>query len=82
MEAELRANLLSCAKAYAEAQGLEVVTVARLAAGDWRFFERMQNGRGFTARKYDEVVAWFSSHWPERVAWPASVPRPLHKAVA
>lgn len=76
MEPELRAHLFACAEAYASAKGLELVTVARLAAGDWRFFDRLDNGKTFTARKYDDVLRWFSASWPDGLAWPAHVVRP------
>jgi hypothetical protein len=50
-------------------------TVGNLAAGDWRFFGRLREGRAFTARKYDEVMRWFSNNWPDD-EWPAAIPRP------
>jgi hypothetical protein len=76
MEAELRSHLIRCAHAYAALRRLELVTVGRLAAGDWRFFERIEGGAGFTARKYDETIQWFSENWPEGEGWPSDVPRP------
>ena len=77
METELRSNLMACASAYAAARGLGLTTLGRLAAGDWRFFDRVENGATtFTARKYDEVMSWFSDRWPEGVDWPSDVPRP------
>jgi len=76
MEAELRENLLVLATRYSEAKGLKFATVGRLAAGDWRFFDRIQTGVSFTARKYDEIVRWFRANWPEGDEWPPSVPEP------
>lgn len=77
MENELRQNLLRCAQAYAAARGIELSTVARLSAGDWRFFERLDNDeKTFTARKYDEVIIWFSANWPPQAKWPKGVQRP------
>ena len=80
MEPELRANLFACAHAYAAGRKLELVTVARLAAGDWRFFERLDDGKTFTARKYDDVIRWFDANWPEGADWPESVAKPDHLA--
>ncbi len=75
MEHELRHNLRRCAELYAAAAGLSVATLGRLAAGDWRFFGRL--GRStFTARKYDEVIGWFSQHWPGGAPWPDGIARP------
>ena len=76
MEQELRANLRSCADAFALARGLEVSTVGRLAANDGRFFERIEAGSSFTARKYDETIRWFAGNWPSNAEWPAHVARP------
>ncbi len=76
MESELRTNLRTCAEAYAGARAIELSTVGRLAAGDWRFFDRIMDGKSFTARKYDETMRWFSANWPDALAWPVGVPRP------
>lgn len=78
METELRSNLMVCASAYAASRKLSLTTLGRLAAGDWRFFDRVTEGSTtFTARKYDEVIRWFSDNWPEGVEWPADVQRPF-----
>jgi hypothetical protein len=76
MEDELRQNLLRCAEAYAQARGIGLPTLARMSAGDWRFFDRLRDDeKTFTARKYDEVVDWFSRNWPDGVDWPHGVGR-------
>lgn len=83
MEAELRSHLIALAEVYAQARQLELVTVARLAAGDWRFFERISSGEAsFTVRKYDSIVGWFDANWPAGVDWPGDVPRPFVEAAA
>lgn len=80
MEHELRSHLLACAAAYAQARGISVATIARLAAGDWRFFERLSDDeKTFTARKYDEIAHWFADNWPAGTPWPADVPRPARQ---
>jgi hypothetical protein len=76
MENELRNYLLTCASRFAEKRGFKDATVGNLAAGDWRFFERLREGKSFTARKYDEVMSWFSNNWPDE-DWPAAIPRPV-----
>lgn len=77
MENELRDNLSRCATQYAEVRGIAVSTLGRLAAGDWRFFDRLNDDeKTFTARKYDEVIGWFSQNWPERTEWPPGIVRP------
>jgi hypothetical protein len=77
IETELRQNLLQCAEAYAKARGIGLPTLARMSAGDWRFFDRLRDDeKTFTARKYDEVIEWFSDNWPEGITWPKQVDRP------
>lgn len=76
MEQEMRTTLVRCAEAYAEARAMSIHTVARLAAGDWRFFKRLHGDTTFTARKYDEVMEWFSAEWPENAKWPKGIARP------
>lgn len=74
MEDELRYHLVTCAAAFVAATGLSISTVGRQAANDWRFFPRLEDGAGFTAGKYDEVMRWFAANWPEAAEWPAGVP--------
>jgi hypothetical protein len=78
MEQELKEHLLALARGYAAARGdLALSTVGRLAADDWRFFERVQDDeKTFTARKYDEIIEWFSANWPDGAQWPSDVRRP------
>lgn len=83
MEDELRNHLAVLAETYAKARGLEMVTVARLAAGDWRFFDRVDSGdSSFTIRKYDAIIRWFSGNWPAGLNWPTDVPRPAIEVAA
>lgn len=83
METQLRHHLQTCAAKYGKAKDLEPTTVGRLAAGDWRFFERIGDGASFTARKYDQILCWFADNWPDDLPWPADVPRPApHQASA
>lgn len=81
MEQELIANLRACGEAYAKAQRIGLVTVGHRAAGDGRFFERLETGKTLTLRKYDEAMQWFSDHWPAGADWPAGVPRPEPRPV-
>ncbi|MFC5760552.1 hypothetical protein [Rhizobium sp. GCM10022189] len=76
METELARHLLTLCDTFANARELGEATVGRHCAADGRFFPRIRDGKTFTAKKYDEVVAWFCLHWPEGVEWPDKVPRP------
>lgn len=76
VEHELRVNLRACAEAFAKARKVSPATVGRLAAGDWRFFDRLDDDeKTFTARKYDEVIGWFAANWPADTEWPQDVRR-------
>lgn len=78
MERELRTNLIRLKTLYCEATGLKSATVGnRAASKDWEFFARLEKGEGsFTARKYDEIIGWFSGNWPENARWPKGIARP------
>lgn len=76
IEPILMRHLRGCADAYCTAKAISIATVAQRVLGDWRFFDRAHEGKTFTARKYDDAMAWFSANWPEGVPWPTDVPRP------
>lgn len=76
METELASHLLVLSARFGEARKLEETTVGRLCAADGRFFSRIRDGKTFTAKKYDEVVGWFSANWPAAAEWPGDVARP------
>jgi hypothetical protein len=77
MEQQLSRNLTLCAEAFIASRNVGFSTLGRLAAGDWRFFTHLGDGsKTFTARKYDEVMGWFSDNWPDGAAWPENVSRP------
>jgi hypothetical protein len=65
MENELRTILLRTAQAYASATACALSTVSRRCRNDSSFFVRIADPtKSFTARTFDEVMAWFDSEWP------------------
>lgn len=77
MQQMLRQNLITAAVAFAEARKVKLSTLGRLAANDAPFFMRLQDeNKTFTAKKYDDVMAWLSANWPDSAIWPAGVSRP------
>lgn len=76
MENVLIDHLSRLISAYSAETGRSRTTVAKAAAGDWRFFDRLGSGSSFTIRTYDRVVSWFSGHWPVGLEWPSDIPRP------
>ncbi|RVE84739.1 hypothetical protein [Sinorhizobium meliloti] len=81
MENELTSNLFTLAERYGAARKLTESTVGKQCAADGRFFSRIREGKTFTAKKYDEVVAWFASNWPAGAEWPSAVTRPERELV-
>lgn len=80
MENDLKQHLMSCATAFAEKRNMKLTTLGRKAANDSPFFTRLMESRtSFTARKYDEIIQWFSDHWPADLDWPAAVVRPVRE---
>jgi hypothetical protein len=60
-----------------------MATVAKRAAGDWRFFDRLDDpDKSFTVRLYDRVMVFFSTNWPAGVDWPGDIDRPPRNAAA
>jgi hypothetical protein len=77
MENELRSSMMVVASAFATAEDCALSTVSRRCRNDSAFFRRIADIRkSFTARTFDEVMQWFSDHWPVGTDWPATVPRP------
>lgn len=77
METELANHLLTLCTRFGEARKLEETTIGRFCAADGRFFSRIREGKTFTAKKYDEVVGWFSVNWPAAASWPEEITRPV-----
>lgn len=77
MEKELANNLITLGMIYGTAVGLRETTVGRQCAADARFFSRIRAGKTFTVKKFDDVVLWFSVHWPATVVWPDNIIRPF-----
>lgn len=75
-----KAILFDLAAGYCEHSGMSRARLATLIANDGKFFDRVENGGGFTIRTYERALQWFSDHWPTEKPWPTEVPRPA-KAV-
>lgn len=77
METELANHLITLGERFCAARDIGEATCGRLCAADGRFFARIREGKTFTAKKYDEVVSWFSRNWPKKAVWPVEVGRPV-----
>ncbi len=80
IEPVLRGNLLRLARAFMALTGKESLrTVSRIIHSDPPFFDKLAEGSvSFTARKYDEMVAAFTKHWPRGERMPL-LDDPQHK---
>jgi hypothetical protein len=66
MENELRTILLETASSFANASECAMSTFSRRCRNDSGFFARITDPtKSFTARTFDEVMAWFEDNWPE-----------------
>ena len=68
--------LIHLAQRFAEARNITLWRVGFLAAGDGKFFARLQAGRTCTLRVAHAVVRYLSERWPADCEWPAGIPRP------
>lgn len=76
MAEALTKHLVRLADAYVAERGVTMKTLGVYAAHEALFFERIADGStSFSARKYDEIVAWFAYHWPPGLSWPKGPPR-------
>jgi hypothetical protein len=88
MSKRLTDNLLAVAEAFCAAKPCGMSSLGLWAHGNSTFFVNLRGAAAFaerngsyTVRKYDEVMAWLSSHWPKGARWPSGVERPSPAAV-
>lgn len=76
--------LVDLAKTWGTHKNLKLSTVSTYAAGDGKFFARIENGAGCTIKTANRIVQWFYDNWPEDLAWPKGIarPKPTKKKVA
>lgn len=71
-------HLVNLAKLMAGHIDRSEATIANraLGAGNSKFFQRLRDGRGCLAHKYEQVFVWLGQNWPEDLEWPVTIPRP------
>lgn len=70
------ADLLTLASTYSAHTGRSEATVSNLALGRATLFSRLRAGGDCTLGTAHRVVAWFDTHWPADLEWPAGIARP------
>lgn len=69
-------QLLTVARAYASAEGIELSRASWRAFSESKTLDDLTEGRTSpTLRRADRALQWFSEHWPDGAVWPAAVPR-------
>lgn len=69
----MRQNVVTLAKAFAEAKGLKLSTVSRMFHGDPQYLGNLVKGSYPKVDKYDASMEFFMAHWPEGVERPIIV---------
>jgi hypothetical protein len=73
-------NILFLARSLAEHRNNSLATVSLRAAGQGLYLSKLEAGEiGLTYARYDKVMLWFASNWPDDLQWPTAVPRPPKK---
>jgi hypothetical protein len=67
-------QLLSLAKTYSDATGIELKTLGSRAADNWKLFTRLADNKGCSAKGAEAATVWFIDAWPDTVPWPIDVP--------
>ena len=67
----MRQNLIILARAYCAHTGMTLGVLSRKTAGDPPYFARLIAREGtVSARKYDQLTAWFEKNWPKKAEIP------------
>lgn len=70
-------QLITVADAFCDARRLSRRRVSTLVFNDGKRLTRLADeGRDLHTGSFEHAMRWFSSNWPEGVAWPSDVPRP------
>jgi len=70
-------QLVALVDLFAKHTGLSVATVSRHATGSGDTVARLQRGGAITTRRADRAFCFLFDNWPDGIAWPADIPRPV-----
>lgn len=68
--------MLTLARRYAAHRALTLSTVSTYVTGSGDTFARLEQGRTITLRRAEVLLKKFSERWPQKLEWPAEIPRP------
>lgn len=69
-------DLIAVARAYGEAEDIDLSTVSWRALGDTKKLDAIVAGRDIQVRRFEKTMHWFADHWPAAAIWPPEVERP------
>jgi hypothetical protein len=69
-------DLIAVARAYAEAEDIDLSRVSWRALGDTKKLDAIVGGRDIQVRRFEKTMQWFADNWPANAVWPADVGRP------
>jgi hypothetical protein len=75
-------SLLLVARTFAQAEGLDLSTVSWRALGDTKKLPAIAAGADIQVRRFEKTMRWFAENWPDGVAWPEKVRRPISVVTA
>lgn len=70
-------ELLRIARTYAKAEGIALTTVSSRVFNDGKKLDAIVAGGDIFSGRLNRSLHWFSENWPQAVAWPADIPRPI-----
>ncbi len=71
-------RLQDIADAYCAHLSVPRERISRMLFGDQRRLDAVFTGSaGLTVANFEKAMLWFSSNWPEALAWPEGVERPF-----
>lgn len=75
-------QLIAVSNAYCAASRLSRARVATIVFDQGAKLDQIAAGRDIQTRTFEKAMAWFSANWPDGLAWPEGVPRPVVSALA
>jgi hypothetical protein len=72
-------QLLTVIEAFCAGADIAEATLSSRLFSDGKRIAGIRRGSDIGVRRFGEAMRWLSDHWPEGVAWPDGVPRPVSK---
>lgn len=66
-------QILTLARAYASAEGVELSTVSWRVFGDTKKLRALEEGGDLHTRRAAAAMDWFQDNWPDDASWPVGV---------